>query len=333
VASGRAAGLARYCCAARVAGRAARLVALSGAALLSAGLPAVRPAQAQLLAQQSGPGWFVPGQPARPAAPPRPATRAPQVAPAPPPDAPAADTPPPAAQEVPLPPVPDLPPLPRGASPPAAVIGVLGVPEIMRASVAAQAIQKVVGERRQKLAEDAQKEQSVWRDMQQSLAGERAKLSPDQIRARERELQDRITNAQRSFRERNQIVQDAAQFAFAQIERSLIAVIRQVAEAHGMNLVLHRAQVALNVNEFDITDQVATQLNAILPAVAIPPEGMSPAEFVRLHPFPAVAAAPAAPFATPAAATPAPAGAPATGATDPVAPAPGARSAAPKPAP
>jgi Skp family chaperone for outer membrane proteins len=40
-----------------------------------------------------------------------------------------------------------------------------------------------------------------------------------------------------------------------------------------MNLVLHRAQVALNVNEFDITQQVTEQLNKILPSVTIPPEG------------------------------------------------------------
>ena len=42
-----------------------------------------------------------------------------------------------------------------------------------------------------------------------------------------------------------------------------------------MNLVLHRAQVALNVNEFDITEQVAEQLNKILPSVLIPPDGVS----------------------------------------------------------
>ncbi len=282
-------------------------------------------------AQQSGPGWFVPGQTPRPSAAPPPRARAPSPAHVAPPSAePAPDDlaqggPPPPSQQVQLPPVPDLPPLPRGASPPAAVIGVLAVPDVMRASVAAQAVQKVVGERRQKLNDDAQKEQALWRDMNQTLTAERGKLSAEQVRTKERELQDRITNAQRSFRERNQIVQDAAQFAFAQIERSLIAVIRQVAEAHGMNLVLHRAQVALNVNEFDITDQVAAQLNAILPAVAIPPDGQSPAEFVKQHPFPAVAAAPPVPFATPAAAAPGAAGAP------PGAPAPGPAPVKPAP--
>ncbi len=75
----------------------------------------------------------------------------------------------------------------------------------------------------------------------------------------------------------------------------LVAVIRQVAESRGMNLVLHRAQVALNVNEFDITDQVAEQLNKLLPSVDVPPDGVSPSA--------AAAAAAKAGGATPAAAS------------------------------
>jgi Skp family chaperone for outer membrane proteins len=228
--------------------------------------------------------WFVPGQQNHPAAAaPRPAPSRPvarpapppvQVAPAPPPEPETADNQPP--PQLPSPPVPELPALPKGTSPPAAVIGVLGVPEVMRASTAAQAVEKVIGERREKLNQDAQKEQAAWRDMQQNLATSRANLSPEQIRNREHDLQERITNAQRSFRDRNRIIQEAAQVALGQIERELIAVIRQVADSRGMNLVLHRAQVALNINEFDITEQVTTQLNQVLPSVVIPPDGQVP---------------------------------------------------------
>jgi len=227
--------------------------------------------------------WFMPGQP-HPAGGPPPAARAarPRVERAPPVAVPVQTSPGAAGEatqpgpRVQLPPIPQLPALSRGPTPPAAVIGVLGVPEVMRASTAAQQVEKILGARRDKLNQDAQKEQAAWRDLQQSLGNERAKLNPEQIRARERELQERITNAQRQFRERNKIIQDAAQYALAQIERTLIAVIRQVSESRGMNLVLHRAQVALNVNEFDITAQVTEQLNKLLPSVSIPPDGQEP---------------------------------------------------------
>ncbi len=243
---------------------------------------------------QQGPGWFVPN--AQPAPGPGPRAPQPQPRPAPVRREPVAQPPrveqfqqPQGQQQqqqelpplqVQLPPVPDLQPLPKGAAPPAAVIGVLGVPDIMRAASAAQQVEKAITERREKLNEDAQKEQAAWRDQQQALGAQRASLSADQIRSKERELQDRITNSQKQLRDRNRFIQESAQVGLAQIERMLIGVIRQVAESRGMNLVLRREQVALNSNEFDITDQVVEQLNKVLPTVQLPPDGVSPVAFL-----------------------------------------------------
>lgn len=260
------------------------LALLLGASLLS--LPAA--------AQNKD--YFVPN---KPAAHPAPRHAAPAPAPHPVAPPPAVPDEQPVAQ-LPMPPVPDLPALPRAASPPAAVIGVIGVPDVMRGSIAAQAVRKVIGARQEKLNEDAQKEQNAWREMQQKLATERTKLSQAQIEKKVHELQQRITSAQTKFRERNRIIQEATQYALNQIQATLIGVIRQVSDAHGMNLVLHRSQVALNVNEFDITDEVTAQLNKLLPTVKIPEDGVEPpktapnAPVVVLPPAPKPAPAPAA---------------------------------------
>lgn len=276
---------------------------LLGVALLAGGTPAL--AQSQ--------DFFIPGQ-GRPGAAPAPggAARPPGAQPAPARPPAAAQQPARGAEQqsadldeaplgqIPIPAVPELPALPKGTAPPVAAIGVIGLPEVMRASLAAQHADRIIGERREKLNEDAQKEQLLWRDMQQALARDRARLTPDQIRARERELQERITAAQRSFRDRNRIIQEAAQFAINQVQASLVAVIRQVSESRGINLVLHRSQVALNVNEFDISEQVAEELNKILPTVNVPADGVSPAvpptpPAAALPPPPAIAAPAAAP--------------------------------------
>jgi Skp family chaperone for outer membrane proteins len=246
----------------------------AGAVLFALG--AARPAAAQ-----QSQDYFVPGQP-RPAqqqqrprqAPQQPPQQQQQQQPQPDQGGQAEQEPP--LPPIPMPPVPQLPALPKGTPPPAIVVGVIGVPEVMHASTSAQQVERVIGERRAKLNDDAQKEQASWRDMQQALAIHRSTMSPEQIRGKERELQERITNAQRQFRDRNRIIQEAAQVALNQIQAALIAVIRQVAESHDMNLVLHRQQVALNVAELDITEQVGAQLNAILPSVTIPPDGVDP---------------------------------------------------------
>lgn len=167
--------------------------------------------------------------------------------------------------------------LPGGAAPPAGIMGVLGVPDIMRASSAAQAVDKVIGARKEKLQLEAQRAEANWREMQQSLQNDIAHISRDQALVRERALQDRVRTDRRLLQERQRIIQEAAQVALGQIERTLIQIIRQVAESRGMNLVLHRSQVALNVQEFDITDAVVAQLNKALPTVQIPPDNVDPA--------------------------------------------------------
>jgi hypothetical protein len=101
------------------------------------------------------------------------------------------------------------------------------------------------------------------------------------------------------------IFDDAKADLIQQIEQALGAVITQVAQSRGINFVVPRQLVIFNEPGFDITDEVAAQLNRVLRQVNLPPEGEMPA--------PAAARAPAAPAAgaprqpAPAAAQPRPA--------------------------
>jgi Skp family chaperone for outer membrane proteins len=252
-------------------------MAALAAAVLSAPLP-------QAAAQQN-PQWFVPNQP-RAAAPARPA---PRPTAGPPSEAqgavpglvtegapPGAEGQPQQQVQVQLPPPPEVPPVPKGPTPPAAIVGVLSVADVMRASTAFQQADKEFVGRRQKLNEDAQKEQVTLRDLGQALANERSKLTPEQIRNREKDLQDRIGESRRVFGERNRIIQEASQYVMAQIDRAVELVTQQVAISRGMNIVLNRAQILGVTNEFDMTPSVAENLNKVLAAVVIPPDGVSP---------------------------------------------------------
>ncbi|MBS0638533.1 MAG: OmpH family outer membrane protein [Acetobacteraceae bacterium] len=178
--------------------------------------------------------------------------------------------------QVQLPPAPDVPPIAKGPATPAAIIGILSVPDVLRVSTAYQAAYKELNGRAQKLNEDAQKEQATLRDMGQSFATDRAKLSPEQIRAKEREIQERATEAQRKFGERNRIIQEAGQYVMAQINRTMETVAQQVALSRGVNLVLNRAQILGTTADFDLTPAVAEVLNKVLPSVVVPPDGVSP---------------------------------------------------------
>ena len=261
---------------------------------------------------QSNPGYFIP--PAQQQAPAQRAvtpSRQRQVrqAPLPAPSRQAIpdEEPPPQdeAQQQPLPPlpqpaVPALPPVEKGKAPPGAVIGVLGVPDVMRQSNAAQIIQRIIGARKEKLRVDVERAQANWREMEQQLQTDAPKLTPEQGRTRERTLRERVNADRKALQDRNKIIQEAGQVALGQIERTLVQIIRQVADSRGMNLVLHRSQVALNVQEFDISDAVTQQLNKALPTVQIPPENVDPATLPKDWGSPPPSATPVATPAAPA---------------------------------
>jgi Skp family chaperone for outer membrane proteins len=152
------------------------------------------------------------------------------------------------------------------------VIGIVDVPEIQRESTAFNQVREEIERRRQRLNDDLQREQTAWRDAQQQLANQRATLPPDQLRQRERDLQDRITESQRIFRERSRAIETVAQQALLEIEQALALVIRQVASGRNVNLVLPRPVVIFNDPAFDLTQEIAQQFNRQLRSVTIPPE-------------------------------------------------------------
>jgi Skp family chaperone for outer membrane proteins len=242
----------------------ARLLALLAALAL------VPPAAAQ--GQQE---WFVPGGQQRPAqqGQQQQQQRPPQQRPQQP-----AQRPPAQANPAPLPP---------GQPPPTAVIGIVDVPEVQRASTAFSQVREEVERRRTRLNEDLQREQQRWRDEQQALGNQRAALTPEQLRNRERELQERITDAQRIFRDRSRAIEQVAQGALVEIEQALAVVIRQVAASRNVNLVLPRALVIFNDAPFDLTDEVSQQLNRVLRTVNLPADGAAPAAAAAQPPAPA----------------------------------------------
>ena len=81
------------------------------------------------------------------------------------------------------------------------------------------------------------------------------------------------------LRERARDIEQLAQTALREIEQALGIVIRQVASGRGVNIVLPRPLVIFNEPPFDLTEEVAAQLNRMIPNVTLPAEaGEAPAQ-------------------------------------------------------
>lgn len=190
---------------------------------------------------------------------------------------------------LPLPPIPTPAPVAKTNPPPQPVIGVISVPDVMRQSTAYLEAEKLLVARRDNLQQDVQKEQKAWRSEQQQIQAKARTMTSEQIQSRARQLQARVLKAQKDFRNRSRIIQEAAQVSFGQIERELIQIIQNVAASHNMNLVLHREQVALSVNELDITNDVVKDLNKNLPSVFVPAANVDPEELAKSGTMPTTA--------------------------------------------
>jgi len=219
-------------------------VALSGAAPVA-------------LAQQGQQQWFLPGQGQQQGQQQRPAQQ--QQRP---------------AQQRPAQPNPA--PLAPGQPPPAPVLGLVDIEEVQRNSTAFNQVREEIERRRARLNEDLQREQQRWREEQQALAAARATLPPEQLRTRERELQERIAAAQTVFRDRNRALEQAAQQGLGEIQQALGLVLQQVAASRNVNIVLPRQVVVFNLPGFDLTEAVTAQLNTVLRSVTLPADAAAP---------------------------------------------------------
>jgi len=282
-----------------------------GARLLAGSVLSVSLIATPALAQSSGGGWFVPktAHPPAEAPAPRPATH--HVA-APPTDM--GEQPDDEQQQqqqappvLPMPPIPASPDIAKEAPPPAAVIGVISVQDIMAQSQAAQTVQRVLGQRRDALAQEVQHAQANLRDQRAKLQNDAKSLTSDQFNLRARHLQEQMIREQRDFRNRSRIIQEAAQVSLDQIERELKVIIPQVSKAHGMNLVLHLEQIAMHLGGQDISDEVAQRLNKVLPSVFIPDANVDPEVLAKSGKMPTTADQQQAPAPEPASQQDAPA--------------------------
>ena len=171
---------------------------------------------------------------------------------------------------------PQLPALTPEAAPPTAVIGLLNVPEVMKASTAVQGIQAEVQKRQADLGKEVQDASTKIQAEQQAIADQHGKIPDADLEAKEQTLRDQYAEERIKFTAKNDAIQASGQEALGKVEAELIGIIRQEAQAHGMNLILRDDMVVMPGPGFDLTDETVAELNKLLPSVTVPPAVVTP---------------------------------------------------------
>ncbi len=195
---------------------------------------------------------------------------------------------PPAAPAAPAP----LPVLPPGPLAPA-FIAVVGMTQVQQQATAFRGVQEQMERFGRTMQTELSQREVQLRNSEQELGRQRETLPQPQFAERVRALEGQFIEFQRNVQARRNQMEEAEVNARRQLDQGLERVLREIAEARSLNLILAKESTMINAAEIDITGEVIQRLNQTLPRVNV----TLPA--LRQQAAPTPATAPAAPAAQP----------------------------------
>lgn len=148
-------------------------------------------------------------------------------------------------------------------------IGVVNTAKIMRDSKAAQSVRSQL-QNKQKAFQaelDAKEKQLLAED--QALAKQQASVEKAAFEQKVKEFRSRAANAQREVAQKKMAVEKALESALANVQTTVLQVVKEVAAEKKLNLVVSSGAVLYTDSTLDITDEVLKRLNDKLPNVAV----------------------------------------------------------------
>ena len=152
-------------------------------------------------------------------------------------------------------------------------IAILDLVSIRREALAVKDIHAQIAEFQKAFRTDVQKEEEALRVANQELAKKRSILAPEAFAEERRKFEQKVVAVQRSVQERKRALDKSQADASVKIEVVLNDIIKGIAEANKLNLVLRREQTILSSRAMEITGQVLEQLNVKLPKVKVEKPG------------------------------------------------------------
>lgn len=156
-----------------------------------------------------------------------------------------------------------------GGADAATLIAVVDVQGTLRNSDAAREIQSRINERRQAYQRQVTEEEKALRTSEQDLQQQRATLAPEDYQQRLRAFRNRVTGVQKSVQERRRALDQAFTMAMNQVRDELVAVIAEIANERGAQVVLFKEHIVIAEKSLDISDEALRRLNERLPSVPV----------------------------------------------------------------
>jgi len=152
-----------------------------------------------------------------------------------------------------------------------AMVGVIDIQGVLRASTAVQTLSAEIEARREEAQAAIQDREEALRAADQELAQRRASLSPEAYAQERSELEDEGIALQRQLQEERRRLDQRFSQGMTQIQEVLLQISQDIASENNLDLVVAKTIVLIVRPEFDFTDEAVQRLNVVLKEVPLPP--------------------------------------------------------------
>lgn len=155
------------------------------------------------------------------------------------------------------------------APPPAPVIVMVDMQQLVYNSKAGKGIQGQMDKQRQAFSKEVAQQEDELQKARAELERQRNTLAPDQFEAKGRQFQQRLQELDRSVQAKQKAWQAVYSEAMNKVEEGALQVVAEIAAEHQANLVIQKAAVIFGKDGFDITSDAMQRLDQRLPAVTV----------------------------------------------------------------
>lgn len=148
-------------------------------------------------------------------------------------------------------------------------IAVVDVQLLMGKSKAAESIRTQIESYRASYQEQLTQKENNLRTAEQNLIQQRNVLSPEAFTERQKDFQRQVADVQREVQTLKRNLDQALASSMQQVEKAIVQVANELAAQIGADMIITKNMVIYTVPQAEITQQVLTRLNQILPSVNV----------------------------------------------------------------
>lgn len=148
-------------------------------------------------------------------------------------------------------------------------IAVVDVESVLEHSFAIKSIKKSISDISSKIERELTEKEISLKKIESDIIKDKDKISQEQFNAKVQDFNKIVNKAQMEIQTKKDGLEKAHSEAINKVQNSIISIISDLSKKNGYSMVVPSSQVLYVVTDLNITLEVITKLNEVLPAVEV----------------------------------------------------------------